>query len=59
ITLIVTLTVPDRCGLPPSTAVTSNLLCSDCFSLSKGFCKTKKGILSSPLSLICKSKCSL
>uniref|UniRef100_A0A3P8V5U4 Uncharacterized protein n=1 Tax=Cynoglossus semilaevis TaxID=244447 RepID=A0A3P8V5U4_CYNSE len=53
-----TLRVPDLGGLPPSTAVRTNL-CSGCFSLSNGFCRTKNGILSSPLSLICTLKYSL
>uniref|UniRef100_A0A3Q0SDA6 Uncharacterized protein n=1 Tax=Amphilophus citrinellus TaxID=61819 RepID=A0A3Q0SDA6_AMPCI len=51
----VTLRVPDLGGFPPSTAVTISL-CSCSFSRSRDFCKTKNGILSSPLSRICKLK---
>uniref|UniRef100_A0A8P4KJ60 Uncharacterized protein n=1 Tax=Dicentrarchus labrax TaxID=13489 RepID=A0A8P4KJ60_DICLA len=52
LTITVTLSVPDLGGFPPSTAVRINL-CSWCFSLSRDFCRTKNGILSSPLSRIC------
>uniref|UniRef100_A0A3Q2QI12 Uncharacterized protein n=1 Tax=Fundulus heteroclitus TaxID=8078 RepID=A0A3Q2QI12_FUNHE len=57
-TMTETLSVPDLGGFPPSNAVRISL-CSFCFSLSRGFCKTKCGTLSSPLSRICKLKCSL
>uniref|UniRef100_A0A3B3IEB3 Uncharacterized protein n=1 Tax=Oryzias latipes TaxID=8090 RepID=A0A3B3IEB3_ORYLA len=40
------ITIPDFGGDPPSTAVRISL-CSACFSLSRGFCNTRKGILSS------------
>uniref|UniRef100_A0A672YLY9 Uncharacterized protein n=1 Tax=Sphaeramia orbicularis TaxID=375764 RepID=A0A672YLY9_9TELE len=58
-TMMETFKVPDLGGLPPSTAVTRRVLCSLCFSRSKVFCKTKNGILSSPLSRICTLKYSL
>uniref|UniRef100_A0A3B3VY71 Uncharacterized protein n=1 Tax=Poecilia latipinna TaxID=48699 RepID=A0A3B3VY71_9TELE len=57
ISITVTFRVPDLGGFPPSKAVRINL-CSLCFSRSRGFCKTKCGTLSFPLSRICKPKCS-
>uniref|UniRef100_A0A3P9MX62 Uncharacterized protein n=1 Tax=Poecilia reticulata TaxID=8081 RepID=A0A3P9MX62_POERE len=56
-TIIEIFSVPDLGGFAPSNAVRINL-CSLCFSRSRGFCKTKCGTLSFPLSRICKPKCS-
>uniref|UniRef100_A0A3Q2E3T4 Uncharacterized protein n=1 Tax=Cyprinodon variegatus TaxID=28743 RepID=A0A3Q2E3T4_CYPVA len=54
-TMIETFKVPDLGGFPPSNAVRISL-CSAFFSRSRDFCRTKNGILSSPLSRICKLK---
>uniref|UniRef100_A0A3Q2YZB9 Uncharacterized protein n=1 Tax=Hippocampus comes TaxID=109280 RepID=A0A3Q2YZB9_HIPCM len=44
ITVIWNITVPDRCGEPPSTALRSKLICC-CFSRSSLFSKTSSTLL--------------